>query len=143
VDQATLVRERITSGEKLIARLRERGLDITAACWAKTADDGQWYLYLVSPRVDTDGRSAVYETVLETLAKMDTEWANPFERIGPLDVKVLRPSQPLAWGLLEHYQRFPDTSPTWHSGSVLGTVYIEGAYIYPAAMFAGPQPQSA
>jgi hypothetical protein len=143
VDQASLVRERITGGEKLLSRLRERWLDLVASLWAKTADDGQWYLYLVSPRVDTDGRSAVYGIVLDTLTTMEAEWSDPFERIGPLDVKVLRPGQPLAQGALELHRRFPDAIPTWHGNSVLGSVSVEGAYIYPAKMFTAPAAPSA
>jgi hypothetical protein len=140
MDQATLVKERVTGGDKLLTKLRDRGFEVVAACWAKTDDDGQWYLYIVSPRVDTDGRSAAYDAILGALAAMDNEWADPFERVGPLDVKVLRPSQPLGQAVLEQYHRFPDSSPTWHRGSVLGSVSIDGAYIYPPTMFTQPQP---
>jgi len=140
MDQATLVKERITGGSKLLTKLRDRGFEVVAASWAKTDDDGQWYLYLVSPRVDSDGRSAAYEAVLDTLATMDAQWADAFERVGPLEVKILRPNQPLARALLEHYRRFPDSTPTWYRGAVLGSVSIDGAYIYPPTMFTVPQP---
>lgn len=140
MDSTTLVRERVGAGEKLLTRLRERALEVVAACWAKTIDDGQWYLYLVSPRVDTEGRVAVYKVVLDTLASMEGGGADAFERIGALDVKVLRPSQPLARGMLDLYRAWPNDPPAYHQDSVLGSVSVEGAYIYPAAMFAPPQP---
>lgn len=140
MDSASLVKEQVTGGYKLLNKLRDQGFEVLAACWAKTEEDGQWYLYIVSPRVDTDGRSATYDIVLETLLEMEDEWTDTFERIGPLDVKVLRPNQPLARALLELHSRFPGAGPTWHRSSVLGTVSIDGAYIYSPSMFTPPQP---
>jgi hypothetical protein len=112
---------------------------VIAACWTKTIDDGQWYLYLVSPRVDTDGRDKVYEVVGAVQDSMEGEWADAFERVGPLDVKALRPSQPLAKGLLELYRKYPNQPASWQGNSMIGSVSVEGVYIYPPAMFAPTQ----
>jgi hypothetical protein len=135
MDQATLVSEQARGGEKLLARLQSAGLDLSAACWAKTAEDEQWYLYLVSPTVETQGLRHGYLTIRATLSHMQGEWADTFERINPFDVKLIGPSNPLARGVLELYQSWPDSTSPWHGGSLIGSVYVAGAYIYPASMF--------
>jgi hypothetical protein len=142
MDQATLVRDQIDGGEKLLTRLRESGFDMTAACWAKTEDDGQWYLYIVSPSVEVNGVRPGYAQIRSTLNQMDSEWTHPLERVEPVTVKLIGSKDPLAQGVLEMYRRFPGPIPTWHGGSVLGSVYVDGAYVYPPTMFAPAQPQA-
>jgi len=143
MDQAKVVTEQVVGGKKLLARLRGEGFAINGACWARTEDDGQWYLYLITPVVEGKDSRPSYLIIRNTLRQMDGDWADEFERIDPFDVKLIAPSDPLARGVLESYQRWPDEIPTCHGGSALGSVNIEGAYIYPARMFAPAQPQPA
>ena len=115
---------------------------MVAACWAKTETDDQWYLYIVSPSIPQKGARPGITQIRLTLGAMENEWADVFERVTTLDVKLIAPGNALAQGLLNHLARFPDEHPTWHGGSVLGSAFIEGAYIYPAKLFA-PLPAGA
>lgn len=132
----------------MLSRLLAGGFDATAGVWAKAEGDGQYYLYIVHPPAETRGIRPGFGQVLTELRQMDASrlWASPFERVDPFAVKLVEPSDPLARGVLDHYQRFPDDHPTWHQGSILGSVPIDGAYIYPAGLFkaqAAPEPAPA
>lgn len=142
MDQATVVREQIDGAARLLATLSHSGLALVGACWARTTDDGRWRLYLVTPAVENADPRPSYRIVRAAIQGMDGEWGHSLERIDPFDVFLLAPSEALAVGIMGHYRRFPDEYPTWHHGSVLGEVSIEGAYIYPAKLFA-PQPAAA
>ena len=138
----TLVsREQIQSGEELIHRLAADGLLIVAALWAKTEYDGQPYLYLVSPAVESDGPLKANRRLVDTFREVEKTWVDPFDRLDPFAIKLIGPSDSLAKAVLEYYHRYPDSAPTWHGGSILGSVTIDGAYIYPASMFVSTQPQ--
>lgn len=142
MDEIGLVNEQIEGGRKLIARGRQDGLGLTGGCWAKLADDGQPYLYLVAPEVATDGPLAAYRKLAAVQAALEADRLPAAERIDPFAVKLISTGRSLAEGLAWHYHRFPDEHPTWHHGRVLGREDIDGAYIYPAALFRpAPQPQ--
>jgi hypothetical protein len=55
MDQIPLVNEQIEDGRKVVQRLTESDIPITAAGWVKESDRGQWYLYLVTPLVGEVG----------------------------------------------------------------------------------------
>ena len=140
MDQAVLVREQIDGGEKLISHLLTGGLPVIAAFWAKTDGDGQWYLYVVTPEVDVLGTLGAYRRLGELEKTMNGVKMHPLERIDRFGIKVISPKQPLALAALDLYHRFPEQTQTFLS-FWLGSVAIEGAYIYPPALFE-PQPQT-
>jgi hypothetical protein len=140
VDQATLVREQFDGGAKLLARLRDHGFAVTGAFWAKTEYDGQWYLYIVAPTISGKDPRPAFGEVRETLRQMAAEWTHAFEQVEPSDVKLLGTDEQLAKGLLDWYAHHPQDRPALYQGSSLGSVSIEGAYIYPAKMFVSQQP---
>jgi hypothetical protein len=138
----TLVsKEQVRSGEELIHQLTVDGLPIVAALWAKTEYDGQPYLYLVSPTVESEGPLKANRRLVDTFREVEKSWTDPFDQLDPFAIKLIGPSDSLARAVLEHYHRYPDSTPTWHGGAILGSVTIDGAYIYPASMFAPTQPQ--
>ena len=47
--QATLVDMRITEGQRLLHRLAQAEVPVTAAAWVSESESGDWYLYLVTP----------------------------------------------------------------------------------------------
>ena len=60
----------------------------------------------------------------------------PLERIDPFNVFLLAPSEGLAPGLVNLYRQYPNPRAAWYNAAQLGGVSIDGAYIYPAKLFA-------
>ena len=82
MDTATLVRERIDDGQKLLERLAQEGFEVTAGFWLRLVDDGEWRCYIASPTVEKEGLSAGYRRLHTIIRGMP----QPFS-IDPLEVK--------------------------------------------------------
>lgn len=135
--QVLVTKDQVLSGAELLRRLPEGGVDVAAAGWVKAEGDGQPYLYVVSPTYDAGPRAAVARAGRVQDA-LNASTADPFARLDPFEVKLLSPCDRLARGLVEWGQRSPDGWPAFYDGSALGGVPIDGAYIYPATLFAAP-----
>jgi hypothetical protein len=130
MDQGTLVEMQVADGKRLIDRLLENGIGVTAAGWLKEAESGQWFLYIVTPLVGEDGATkAAYRrvnTVIRGLRK-ESFW------IDPLEIKLIGPTDSIGRDLHGIPPRTPgprvSTIP-W-GGKRLGNLSIEGAYLYP------------
>jgi hypothetical protein len=130
VDQEILVREQIDGAGKLIDRLAGAGFDLTAAFWAKTDEDDQWYLYLASPVVDREGPQGGYAAVRRALSALGGQWDEPSQAIDPYSVKVLETNHPLTQSVLDVQGRHPGPVNMWYRVRYLRGYSIEGAYIY-------------
>src|SRR5262245_16559585 len=96
MDQSTLVTEHIEDGRRLVERLIQEGIGVTAACWLKTEDDGEWSLYIASPLVDEKGRRNPYGPVYSVMRQLPQPfWVHPF------DVKLISPKSPIARMVLD------------------------------------------
>src|SRR5947209_3032757 len=128
MDTNTLVEKMIDDGQKLVEELPQRGFEVTAAFWIKVNEDEQWYFYIVSPAVDTEGPAQAYGR-LHTLIR---QMPQPFW-IDPLEVKLIEPDDPIARDVLAIHGRSPGArvSPIRWGGKKLGNVNIEGALLYP------------
>lgn len=138
MDQTTVVKEQVEGGSKLLNQLLARGVDLVAACWAKTADYDRWLLYLVSPAVEGRDPRPVYLEIRTALREMETEWSQPFECVEPTTVQLIPPSDPLAQGLLTESPSALRKWSTLYGERMIGNTFVEGAYIYPSALFAKP-----
>jgi hypothetical protein len=138
MDQTTLLKEQFAGGHKLIARLLARGLDLVAAGWAKPAHRASWRLYLVVP-AEEPARQDAYALMNGAVDELEGEWASAFERVEWSSVQIVPPNDSLGKGLLE-FARVPRKFATWQPEGMLGDTFVEGAYIYPSAMFAKPAP---
>jgi hypothetical protein len=125
VDQIPLVTEQIDSGRKVIERLMQNDIPVTAAAWVKESDLWQWYLYLVTPLVGEDGDTMpAYRRILAVLRG----GPEPPE-VDPFHIKAVGPSEPVGKAILEAQQR--RGRPWDYAGSSLGPVSVDGAYFYP------------
>lgn len=139
MDPTALVnRERAERAGQLLARLRTDGLVTLGAFWAQTEGDGQPYLYIITPNVDSEGPTAANLRLGRTLRAFQQGVSDPYSFLDPYEIKLIRPSDSLAREILELYQSYPDDRPTFHLGSNLTPSLLEPAYIYPAKMFAAP-----
>jgi hypothetical protein len=125
MDQVTLVEAQIEEGRRLIDRLAQEGFSVTVAGWIKTVEDGQWFLYLASPVVDSGGSTKAYRRVFAVMRQMP----KPFW-IHPLEVKLIGSTTPLAEAVGEIQQHYAGRASMWYGGTQLGGVSIEGAYLY-------------
>ncbi len=137
MDPTTVLREQFGGGEKLVAKLLARGIDLVAAGWAKPADRQSWRLFLVVPG-ELKVRQEASAATDGALAELESEWASAFERVEWSEVQVVPPTDRLAKGFVEFGTHYPRKVASWKGDGMLGDEYVEGAYIYPSALFAKP-----
>ena len=126
--QTTLVELEIKEGQRLIDRLLQDGVPVTAAAWVKESESGDWNLYLVTPLVSEGGRKRpAYHRVSVVVHEMLKEGFG----MDPFAKKVIGPNDPLAKDLVAHREGRPGGPPTPFRGSRLGDLAVEEAYIYP------------
>jgi hypothetical protein len=126
--QATLVEMQINEGQRLIDRLVQEGVDVTAAAWVKESESGDWYLYLVTPLVGADGATRpAYHRVNTVIREMQKEGFG----MDPFAKKVIGPHDPIARDMVANRGGRPGGPPTPFRGSRLGDLGVEEAYIYP------------
>jgi hypothetical protein len=133
MDQTTLVDEQIADGKRFLDWLGEAGFPVIAAGWVRESERWRWYLDIVSPVVEEQGIRNAYHR-LNTLVR---EMPQPCS-IGPLDLMVFGPDEPLAEALLDLQHRHPGRSYFHLGGSNLRGVEIEAVYLYPPVEVAQP-----
>src|SRR5215210_5979645 len=67
VDQSTLVEAQIDDGRRFVERFAADGNPVQAAFWVKTAEEGLWFLYVVTELIDHVGPAAAYRAVHASL----------------------------------------------------------------------------
>lgn len=126
--QATLVEMQINEGQRLLDRLAQESVAVTAAAWVKESESGDWYLYLATPLVsEGGGKRPAYGRVNAVIRAMRTEGFG----MDPYAKKVIGPHDPIAKDLIGHRGGRPGGPPTPFRGSRLGDLAVEEAYIYP------------
>jgi hypothetical protein len=126
MDQTPLVDEQIADGKRFLDRLGEAGFPVTAAGWVHETQRWRPHLCLVSPVVEDQGIGNAYRRV-HTLVR---EMPQPCS-IGPFDLMVFGPDEPLAEALVDLQRRHPGRSSFHFGGSHLGGVEVESVYLYP------------
>jgi hypothetical protein len=134
MDQTPLVDEQIADGKRFLEQLGEAGFPVTAAAWIRETERWRPHLYLVSPVVEEQGIGNAYLRI-NTLVR---EMPQP-SSIGPFDIMLLGPDEPLAEVLLDLQRRYPGRSSFHFGGSHLGMVAIEDVYLYPPVAVAQPR----
>ena len=134
MDQSTLVGDQIDDGRRFVERFAADGNPVQAALWVKTAEEGLWFLYVVTDLYDREGPSAAYRAVHASLEKLGECWVSSSE------IKVISPSTPIAKEVLAVMSRNPGRLATRFRGETLGSLAVEQTYIYPAHLFTFTQP---
>jgi hypothetical protein len=126
--QAILVDMQIKEGQRLIDRLAQEGVDVTAAAWVKESESGDWYLYLATPLVtERGGKRPAYHRVNAVIRELQKEGFG----MDPFAKKVIGPHDPIAKDMVANRRGRPGGPPTPFGGSRLGDLAVEEAYIYP------------
>jgi hypothetical protein len=127
MDQGTLVEMQIDDGQRLLDRLADDGVAVTAAAWVKEGEGGQWFLYIATPLVGADGATRPAYRRLNTLMR---ELQKEAFWIDPLEVKLIGADDPVTRAVVAVRDRHPGRAPTWFRGDRLGELATEEAYIY-------------
>lgn len=105
MDQGTLVENQIDDGRRFIERFAADGSEVQAAFWVKTAEEGLWFLYVVTELVDREGPAASYRAVHASLRKLGEP------RVSSSLIKVVSPMNPIAKDVLLIMARIRDGWP--------------------------------
>ena len=125
MDTDTLVEARIDDGLRLIDRLIHDHFDVAVACWVKTTEDADWFLYIASRKVDDDGLAAAYRDVYRVIQSM------PDIVDLKSKIKLVGANNPIAHDVREIQERHGRRSSTRYPGPRLGALSIDEAYVYP------------
>jgi hypothetical protein len=125
MDQDSLVERQVDDGAKVAEKLRESGIDVTAAWWMKASEEGQWFLYIASKEVDEQGIATAYRTLHTVVLTLGPLWVDRF------DIKLVGRENPLTREVLDILARYPGRMPIRPGRKKLGNVSIDDSYIYP------------
>lgn len=98
---------------------------LRAAFWLKSKDEGEWFLYLASDRIDDTNFDRAYGEVLRLTSKSPSPWLDPFQ------VKVVAADDPLAKDVIALLAKYPGRGALRYHGRELGGLPVEDVYIYP------------
>jgi hypothetical protein len=127
VDQGTLVEIPVDDGRRFVTRFAADGNPVQAAFWAKTDEEGLWFLYVVSALYDSAGPAAAYRAVHESFQKLAKS------SIFTSQIKVIGPNNPIAKDVLVFTSRYPGR---YMSGTAtVGSTTLDQVFIYPTHVF--------
>lgn len=114
----------IDGGKALVDSLRTAGFDVTVSGWAKSSEEGDWYLYIASKDVDDRGLAVAYRTIVTAIK------ANPQFGIDPFEVKLVGPENPIAKDLLDIRGAGTLRTATRSRRPWLGHMSVDETYVY-------------
>jgi hypothetical protein len=129
MDSSELVEFQIEAGHRLITRLVQDGFEVTAAFWMKTAEEGYWFLYIATPLVEQKGLAGSYRLLQASIQQLE---GIP---LSLSDVKSVGVENPITKDVMGILGRHPGRLATRYGRKQLGSVTIEGAYIYPDYLY--------
>jgi hypothetical protein len=124
--QEVLVGLELEDGETFIKELARSGFDVTVAFWLHNSDSGYWDFYIASTLVDEIGSLEAYQSLNSKTRTM------PAPRIeSTYDVRLIRPSDPLAQEALQYLDGYQSTSIRRFRPRETGGVSIDAGFLYP------------
>jgi hypothetical protein len=125
MDSGELVDWQIEAGRRLLAQLTRDGFEVAAAFWVKTAEEGVWFLYIVSPLVEQTGLAVTYRSLLASLQKLE---GTP---ISFSDVRLTGTSSKIAQDALMIIAKKVGKSVTRYDAKQLGDMSTDEVFFYP------------
>ncbi len=133
MDSELLVEQQILDGERLVVQLARDGFDVAVAFWARTSEEGRWYLYVGSNSVDPARIGDAYGKLYASLRRL------PGLVLDMSQVKLVGTSSPVVRDALTIRSRHSGTVSVRLHGPRLGNLAAEEALIYgPAAAPGSP-----
>jgi hypothetical protein len=132
MSKGQLFEVQIADGKRLVDRLAEVGIRVTAAGWVKESENGRWCLYIATSLVRRGGDSG--EVYLRIRAVI-REFPQPF---WAGEVRLVEGSGQFARAVQELHQRPVSPSTILLEEEYFGGMYIEAAWIYPQRAVSRP-----
>jgi hypothetical protein len=124
MDPGPLMTEQIEAGKTFLAEL-ERTIPVAAAFWLKITDQDSLGFYVASDRFEDDNQGVARGEALRVAVAM----RDPY--VGPLQVRLIKTSHPLARSALSFQRLYPGKAIRLRD-RVFGDMGIDEVYIYPA-----------
>ncbi len=126
MDSVALVENRIDDGRRFTELLALKEIDVIAAAWIKSSEEGIWYLYLATEEVDKKGLWAAYREFYSVLRS-----EIPEASFSTSEVKLIGKANAITKDILAIRGEEVPHASTRFLGSLIGGLGIEEAYIYP------------
>ncbi|MEZ2347703.1 hypothetical protein [Terriglobus sp. RCC_193] len=120
--ETTLVGFDVASGEKVLDGLREAGVRIAVALWAKTSDYDEPRLFIASPDFNSASKLEAY-TRVDRAIQSKFVWSAP-------NIMVLPMTDPMIVVLQRLFGSTRSVSGMRLGGQMIGNRYLEDAYVY-------------
>lgn len=121
---SALVERDVELGRKLVAALALSRIPVTAAFWGRTEESNKWGIFVVTPLVDSKGRSAAYREVMGAL-----ETNKVFSDIPWMRIFVVSPRSPASRTITGRNSTMAfETMGTLNAD--VGERFVEDAYLY-------------
>ena len=101
MDTNALVEFQIDAGQRLIVQLLRDGFRIETAFWAKTEEEGIWFLYIASPIVEEKGLAGSYRVLQSSHQRLQ---GIP---LSLSDIKLIGKDNPITRDVLAFLARSP------------------------------------
>jgi len=124
MDTQALVDDRIHAGQRFITLLYLKNFDVKVACWVKTSEEGEWFLYIASGEVDRKGLAEAYREAYRVLEELDVPW------IAASQLKLVRSDDPIVADVQETQHPLTAAFPTVSHRPQLGDISTQEVYIY-------------
>ena len=124
--EKTLTKEMIDSGENLIRKLDESGVQPDAAFWFYFPDTDEWKLVLAEVKVGRQGPKEVYRQIQEVLFK----YSQQIGEVSLDNIALVKPDEPIVLLLGTAIRTGPGISGIRFKNNVINGMVIEDAYIY-------------
>ena len=125
MDTQTLVDDKIHDGQRFITLLVQKKFEVVVACWVKTSEEDDWFLYVASGEVDKKGLAEAYREAYRALEVLDTPW------ITASQLKLVRSDDPIVADVKETQYLLTAAFPTISHRPQLGDLSTQEVYIYP------------
>jgi hypothetical protein len=128
MDQSSLV-EQIVDGRNIVSRFAADGNPVQAAFWLKTAEEGIWFLYIVSDLVNGNGPLAAYNALYTSTHSLGNL------SISISDIKFIGNNNPITHDVLKLQKPYPVHLTSQAGGTYVGSVAAQEIYVYPQNLF--------
>lgn len=146
MDKEELVRRQLTdSGEKLIAALRGKNIEVTDAFWLHSPEDGRWRIILATPTAAREGPLFVYRAIQEVIHHLSLPIGlSGVGIIAPQDptVEYVQRTYPPSHDLPTEWKVSPSSSVSSVSSALTSDLVVDTIIVYPPLGHSKPSTDS-